>query len=57
MGDKELEDMVDSIMKEDDFNGDGYQNSFQKLFLEKILQKFFSYIDYGEFLRAQKGRT
>lgn len=23
MSDKELEDMVDSIMKEDDFNGDG----------------------------------
>uniref|UniRef100_A0A914VSM2 EF-hand domain-containing protein n=1 Tax=Plectus sambesii TaxID=2011161 RepID=A0A914VSM2_9BILA len=37
MPDNELEQMIDSIMKEDDFNNDGY-------------------IDYGEFLRAQKQR-
>ncbi|TKR88753.1 hypothetical protein L596_012951 [Steinernema carpocapsae] len=33
----ELEQMIDSILREDDFNGDGF-------------------IDYGEFLRAQKQR-
>ncbi|KAH7730762.1 Protein F55A11.1 [Aphelenchoides avenae] len=33
----ELEQMIDSILKEDDFNADGF-------------------IDYGEFLRAQKQR-
>lgn len=33
----ELEQMIDSILKEDDFNSDGF-------------------IDYGEFLRAQKQR-
>uniref|UniRef100_A0A914HK89 EF-hand domain-containing protein n=1 Tax=Globodera rostochiensis TaxID=31243 RepID=A0A914HK89_GLORO len=33
----ELENMIDSILREDDFNGDGY-------------------IDYGEFLKAQKQR-
>nr|AVA09708.1 putative effector protein [Heterodera avenae] len=33
----ELENMIDSILREDDFNGDGY-------------------IDYGEFLKAQKLR-
>jgi len=33
----ELEQMIDSILKEDDFNADGF-------------------IDYGEFLKAQKGR-
>lgn len=33
----ELEHMIDSILREDDFNGDGY-------------------IDYGEFLKAQKQR-
>ncbi|CAD5230158.1 unnamed protein product [Bursaphelenchus xylophilus] len=34
---EELEQMIDAILKEDDFNNDGY-------------------IDYGEFLRAQKQR-
>ncbi|KAE9556756.1 hypothetical protein FO519_000162 [Halicephalobus sp. NKZ332] len=33
----ELEQMIDSILREDDYNGDGF-------------------IDYGEFLRAQKAR-
>ena len=33
----QLEQMIDTILRDDDFNGDGY-------------------IDYGEFLRAQKVR-
>lgn len=33
----ELEQMIDSILRDDDFNGDGF-------------------IDYGEFLKAQKVR-
>lgn len=33
----ELEQMIDSILREDDYNGDGF-------------------IDYGEFLRAQRAR-
>lgn len=38
MSEQEIEDMIDSILKDDDFNNDGF-------------------IDYSEFLRAQKERA